>query len=183
MRGVPSGRPVLAFRASSRAGDGMNPLTQRASNRERPGMTIPRTHSVAHTAAWLEPRTQPSLTARPFCGMLWPHPASSRTQPPLVNACAVLSMLIRVSMMRPYLVKPSNIGMSYDVIILGLGAMGSAAAQHLAQRRAKVLAIEQFTPPHDKGSSHGGTRMIRQAYWESPDYIPLVLRAYELWKK
>lgn len=86
-------------------------------------------------------------------------------------------------MMRPYLVKPSNIGMSYDVIILGLGAMGSAAAQHLAQRRAKVLAIEQFTPPHDKGSSHGGTRMIRQAYWESPDYIPLVLRAYELWKK
>jgi sarcosine oxidase len=73
--------------------------------------------------------------------------------------------------------------MSYDVIILGLGAMGSAAAQHLAQRRAKVLGVEQFTPPHDKGSSHGGTRMIRQAYWESPDYIPLVLRAYELWER
>lgn len=73
--------------------------------------------------------------------------------------------------------------MSYDVIILGLGAMGSAAAQHLAQRGAKVLGIEQFTPPHDQGSSHGGTRMIRQAYWESPDYIPLVLRAYELWEK
>ena len=73
--------------------------------------------------------------------------------------------------------------MSYDVIILGLGAMGSAVAQHLAQRGAKVLGIEQFTPPHDRGSSHGGTRMIRQAYWESPDYIPLVLRAYELWEK
>lgn len=73
--------------------------------------------------------------------------------------------------------------MTHDVIILGLGAMGSAAAQHLAQRRAKVLGIEQFTAPHDKGSSHGGTRMIRQAYWESPDYIPLVLRAYELWEK
>ena len=73
--------------------------------------------------------------------------------------------------------------MRYDVIILGLGAMGSAAAQQLAERRIKVLGIEQFRPPHDKGSSHGGTRMIRQAYWESPDYIPLVLRAYELWER
>jgi sarcosine oxidase len=73
--------------------------------------------------------------------------------------------------------------MNYDVIVLGLGAMGSAAAQRLAQRRKRVLGIEQFTPPHDKGSSHGGSRMIRQAYWESPAYIPLVLRAYELWEK
>ena len=73
--------------------------------------------------------------------------------------------------------------MTHDVIILGLGAMGSAAAQHLADRRVKVLGIEQFTASHDQGSSHGGTRMIRQAYWESPDYIPLVLRAYELWEK
>jgi sarcosine oxidase len=71
----------------------------------------------------------------------------------------------------------------YDVIVLGLGAMGSAAAQHLAARGARILGIDQFVPPHDKGSSHGGTRMIRQAYWESPDYIPLVLRAYELWVK
>ena len=73
--------------------------------------------------------------------------------------------------------------MSYDVIVLGLGAMGSAAAQHLAENGARVLGVDQFAPPHDKGSSHGGTRMIRQAYWESPDYIPLVLRAYELWEK
>ncbi len=73
--------------------------------------------------------------------------------------------------------------MNYDAIVLGLGAMGSAAAQHLACRGVRVLGIEQFTSPHDKGSSHGGTRMIRQAYWESPDYIPLVLRAYELWEK
>jgi sarcosine oxidase len=74
-------------------------------------------------------------------------------------------------------------GVAYDVIVLGLGAMGSAAAQHLAARGTRVLGIDQFMPPHDKGSSHGGTRMIRQAYWESPDYIPLVLRAYELWEK
>jgi sarcosine oxidase len=73
--------------------------------------------------------------------------------------------------------------MAYDVIVLGLGAMGSAAAQHLAERGKRVLGIEQFTSPHDKGSSHGGSRMIRQAYFESPDYIPLVLRAYELWRR
>jgi len=72
---------------------------------------------------------------------------------------------------------------AYDVIVLGLGAMGSAAAQHLAERGQRVLGIEQFTSPHDRGSSHGGSRMIRQAYFESPDYIPLVLRAYELWRR
>lgn len=73
--------------------------------------------------------------------------------------------------------------MTFDVIVLGLGAMGSAAAYHLAQRGTRVLGIEQFTSPHDKGSSHGGSRMIRQAYFESPDYVPLVLRAYELWQR
>jgi sarcosine oxidase len=73
--------------------------------------------------------------------------------------------------------------MTFDVIVLGLGGMGTAAAYHLARRGRPVLGIEQFTSPHDKGSSHGGSRMIRQAYFESPDYIPLVLRAYELWRK
>lgn len=73
--------------------------------------------------------------------------------------------------------------MSFDVIVLGLGAMGSAAAYHLASRGRRVLGVEQFTSPHDRGSSHGRSRMIRQAYFESPDYIPLVLRAYELWRK
>jgi sarcosine oxidase len=70
-----------------------------------------------------------------------------------------------------------------DVIIVGLGAMGSAAAYQLAQRRRHVLGLEKFTPAHDKGSSHGGSRMIRQAYWEDPAYVPLLLRAYELWQK
>lgn len=73
--------------------------------------------------------------------------------------------------------------MTFDAIVLGLGAMGSAAAYHLASRGLRVLGIEQFTPAHDRGSSHGGSRMIRQAYFESPDYIPLVLRAYELWRR
>jgi sarcosine oxidase len=71
--------------------------------------------------------------------------------------------------------------MCFDVIILGLGAMGSAAAHHIALRGRTVLGIDRFTPPHDRGSSHGGSRIIRQAYFEGPDYIPLVLRAYELW--
>jgi sarcosine oxidase len=73
--------------------------------------------------------------------------------------------------------------MAFDVIVLGLGAMGSAAAYHLASRGVRVLGIEQFAPAHDLGSSHGGSRIIRQAYFESPDYIPLVLRAYELWRR
>ena len=73
--------------------------------------------------------------------------------------------------------------MTYDVIVLGLGAMGSAAAMRLAARGTRVLGVDQFRPPHDRGSSHGGTRMIRQAYGEGAAYIPLVLRSYELWEK
>lgn len=69
-----------------------------------------------------------------------------------------------------------------DVIVIGLGGVGSAAASHLAARRKRVLGIEQFEPAHDRGSSHGGSRIIRQAYHEHPDYVPLVLRAYELWR-
>ena len=71
---------------------------------------------------------------------------------------------------------------SVDVIIIGLGAMGSSAAAHLSRRGQRVLGIEQFTPAHDRGSSHGETRIIRQAYFEDPAYVPLLLRSYELWK-
>jgi len=69
----------------------------------------------------------------------------------------------------------------YDVIVLGLGGMGSAALAHLAARGQRVLGLEQFSPVHTQGSSHGGSRIIRQAYFEHPDYVPLLLRAYELW--
>ena len=71
----------------------------------------------------------------------------------------------------------------YDVIVVGAGGMGSAAAYHLAMRGAKVLALEQFDIPHDLGSSHGLSRIIRLAYWEHPDYVPLVRRAYDLWRE
>ncbi len=72
---------------------------------------------------------------------------------------------------------------TFDVIVLGLGGMGSAAAYHLSARKKRVLGIEQFTPAHERGSSHGGSRIIRQAYYEDPAYVPLVLRAYELWEQ
>jgi sarcosine oxidase len=71
----------------------------------------------------------------------------------------------------------------YDVIVVGLGGMGSAAAYHLAARGCRVLGLEQHEPAHDKGSSHGGSRIIRQTYFEDPGYVPLLLRAYELWEK
>ena len=70
---------------------------------------------------------------------------------------------------------------SYDVIVAGLGGMGSAAAYRLAQRGLRVLGLERYTPVHDKGSSHGGSRITRQAYFEDPAYVPLLLRAAELW--
>jgi len=71
----------------------------------------------------------------------------------------------------------------YDAIVIGVGGMGSAAAYHLARRGARVLALEQFDIPHDLGSSHGVSRIIRLAYWEHPDYVPLLRRAYELWRE
>ncbi|MGH2349423.1 MAG: FAD-dependent oxidoreductase, partial [bacterium] len=69
----------------------------------------------------------------------------------------------------------------YDVVVLGLGAMGSAAAYALARRGVRVLGLEQFSPAHDRGSSHGRSRIIREAYFEDPAYVPLIQRAYELW--
>lgn len=65
--------------------------------------------------------------------------------------------------------------------MIGLGGMGSAAARHLAARGQRVLGLERFGPAHDRGSSHGGSRVIRQSYFEDPAYVPLLLRAYELW--
>ena len=73
--------------------------------------------------------------------------------------------------------------MIYDAIVVGLGGMGSAAAYQLAGRGKRVLGLEQFSPAHDHGSSHGRSRIIRQAYFEDPAYVPLLARAYELWEQ
>ncbi|SCL27288.1 sarcosine oxidase, monomeric form [Micromonospora pallida] len=72
---------------------------------------------------------------------------------------------------------------TYDVIVVGLGGMGGSAAYHLAARGRRVLGLEKFEPVHRRGSSHGGSRIIRQAYFEDPAYVPLLRRAYELWEK
>ncbi len=71
----------------------------------------------------------------------------------------------------------------YDVIVLGVGGMGSAALYHLACRGVQVLGIERYNIPHEMGSSHGLTRIIRLAYYEHPSYVPLLRRAYELWRQ
>jgi sarcosine oxidase len=71
----------------------------------------------------------------------------------------------------------------FDVIVVGVGGMGSATLYHLARRGRRVLGIEQFGIPHDRGSSHGLTRIIRLAYFEHPAYVPLLRRAYALWRE
>jgi len=71
--------------------------------------------------------------------------------------------------------------MTYDVIIIGTGGVGSAALYHLARRGVRVLGLDRFPPGHDRGSSHGQSRIIRQAYHEHPNYVSLLLRSYELW--
>jgi sarcosine oxidase len=70
---------------------------------------------------------------------------------------------------------------NFDVIVLGVGGMGSAACYELARRGSRVLGLEQFPLVHDRGSSHGHTRIIRTAYYEHPAYVPLVRRSFEKW--
>lgn len=69
----------------------------------------------------------------------------------------------------------------YDVIVTGLGAIGSAAAYHLASRGMRVLGIDAYRPPHTYGSHHGESRIIRKAYYEHPAYVPLLERAFAAW--
>ncbi|HXF99069.1 MAG TPA: N-methyl-L-tryptophan oxidase [Gaiellaceae bacterium] len=71
----------------------------------------------------------------------------------------------------------------YDVVVVGAGGMGSAALYHLARRGRRVLGLERFDLLHERGSSHGLTRIIRLAYFEDPAYVPLLRRAYELWRE
>jgi sarcosine oxidase len=73
--------------------------------------------------------------------------------------------------------------MIYDLVVLGLGGMGSAAAAHAAARGARVLGIEQFARGHTFGASSGRSRIIRKAYFEDAAYVPLLQRAYALWSE
>jgi sarcosine oxidase len=71
---------------------------------------------------------------------------------------------------------------STDVLVVGVGGCGASALYHLAKRGVRVIGLDRFEPGHDRGSSHGDTRIIRQAYFEHPDYVPLLRRAYDGWK-
>lgn len=71
----------------------------------------------------------------------------------------------------------------YDAIVIGLGAMGSATVYQLATRGKKVLGLEQYTPAHARGSSHGQSRVIRLTLYRESVYINLLRRAYELWRQ
>lgn len=72
----------------------------------------------------------------------------------------------------------------YDVIVIGVGAMGSSALYHLSKiPNLKILGIDQFHPPHTFGSSHGETRITRQIYFEHPDYVPLLKKSYPMWRQ
>jgi len=71
----------------------------------------------------------------------------------------------------------------FDVIVVGVGGMGSATVHELARRGVRVLGLEQFDIAHDRGSSHGNSRIIRLAYAEHPGYVPLLRRSYELWRR
>ncbi|CAA9536697.1 MAG: Monomeric sarcosine oxidase, partial [uncultured Thermoleophilia bacterium] len=71
----------------------------------------------------------------------------------------------------------------YNTIVVGVGGMGSATAYYLARRGQRVLGLERYDVPHDQGSSHGQTRIIRMAYYEHPSYVMLLRRAYELWRE
>ena len=71
----------------------------------------------------------------------------------------------------------------FDVIVVGVGGMGSAACFHLARRGKRVLGLERYGIPHSMGSSHGINRIIRLAYYEDPSYVPLLRRSFELWRE
>ena len=71
----------------------------------------------------------------------------------------------------------------FETIVIGLGATGSAAVCQLARRGNAVLGIDQFEPPHDRGSTHGDTRITRLAIGEGEQYTPLALRSHHLWRE
>jgi sarcosine oxidase len=82
----------------------------------------------------------------------------------------------------PYLALMADIE-TYDIVVIGLGAHGSSTLWHLSRTGAKIAGIDRFHPPHRRGSSHGESRIIRQAYHENPLYVPLVRAAYPIWQE
>ena len=98
------------------------------------------------------------------------------------TASTILSTTELSARVRAAIEKPRDLPTLFDVIVLGVGSMGSSTCYHLAKQGYKVLGLEQFDIPHELGSHGGQSRIIRKAYAEHPDYVPLLQRAYENWK-
>jgi sarcosine oxidase len=81
------------------------------------------------------------------------------------------------------MLEPMTLSSHYDVIVVGLGALGAATLYQLSQRGARVLGIDQFAPPHDQGSSHGDSRITRLAVGEGDEYVPFVQRSHAIWRE
>jgi sarcosine oxidase len=94
----------------------------------------------------------------------------------------ILSTTELSARLRAAIEKPRDLPTLFDVIVLGVGSMGSSTCYQLAKQGYKVLGLEQFEIPHELGSHGGQSRIIRKAYAEHPDYVPLLQRAYENWK-
>jgi sarcosine oxidase len=100
----------------------------------------------------------------------------------LPAAASMLSLDRLYSSVQTQVAAQGNINRNFDVIVLGVGSMGSASCCFLAERGHRVLGLEQFDIPHEFGSHLGQSRIIRKAYAEHPDYVPLLERAYQNWK-
>lgn len=98
------------------------------------------------------------------------------------TASTILSTTELSARVRAAIEKPRDLPTLFDVIVLGVGSMGSSTCYQLAKQGYKVLGLEQFDIPHELGSHGGQSRIIRKAYAEHPDYVPLLQRAYENWK-
>ncbi|TVP53491.1 MAG: FAD-dependent oxidoreductase, partial [Mongoliibacter sp.] len=70
---------------------------------------------------------------------------------------------------------------TYDIAVIGLGALGSSALWHLSKSGKRIVGIDQFSPPHEMGSSHGETRITRLAVGEGMDFVPIVKRSHQIW--
>src|SRR5947207_15912871 len=77
----------------------------------------------------------------------------------------------------------NRVNANWDVIVVGTGAVGSAALYQLARRGAKVIGLDRFHPPHDRGSSHGETRITRLALGEGAQYVQFARRSHEIWRE
>ncbi len=106
-----------------------------------------------------------------------------RSFPALLQSSGLRRRLSSWERREPNHERESKVDSAFDVIVIGLGAMGSATAYHLARRGQRVLGLDAFPRGHTNGSSHGKTRIIREAYFEAPEYVPLVQRAYALWRE